>query len=431
MPREFNTSQEEQAVLDVIRDLLKDNLKIIQVDTGVDPGVQLYHDVENKIIEFAHRETLISHTENLTPIFRLNILKETLNTVHKAKNTITVILLNFLLADTTNLEEVQVLLTYLRRTNKLNPQTRSWVMFHPEYATLFADSLRHIKSILTSERKSKTIDKVEARTILKDHVSKILDIYLHCPIKNRKLREFNTALNNASTNSAISEAIHQFHCPEYENTLPPYHNPDDSGGEEETKDPEQHRQNALSHQIKNNHEQIITMLVNLRNLSSEAKNHHAAYCSEFDALYQVCDAIIETNIITQPHIFPKLIHTLPKKIDPLSDLIKFYQKSLQSITTKVDAITSKPKSWEACETLGEQVRYIMHAIEGVIRSFLNVLSLGYVNADSHTHYFFNTPYHEKPHVKQFEDLLVELNDHIAKIQQLLLPDNDNTPAQSS
>ncbi|MDF1827798.1 MAG: hypothetical protein P1U39_05920 [Legionellaceae bacterium] len=413
MPREFNTSQEEQAVLDNIRDLLQDNLESIHADAGV----QLYHDVKRKMIEFAHRETRISHTKNLSPILRLSMLKETLDTVHKAKNTITVVLLNFLLADTTNLEEIKVLLTYLRRTNKLNPETRSWVMFHPEYATLFADSLRHIKSILTSELRLKTLDKKQVQVILNDHVSKILDIYLHCPIKNRKLREFNTALNNASTKGAISEAIHQFHCPEYENTLPPYHNPDDLAGEEETKDPEQHRQNALSHEIKDHHIDIINMLDALKGLCDGAKNVHAAYCSEFDALYQVCDAMIETNAIIQPHTLP--------------DLITLYQASLQSITTKVDAISSKPKSWEACKTLGEQVRYIMHAIEGVIRSFLNVLSLGYVNADSHTHYFFNTPYHEKPHVKQFEVLLVELNDHIAKIQQLLLPDNGNTPARSS
>jgi len=98
-------------------------------------------------------------------------------------------------------------------------------------------------------------------------------------------------------------------------------------------------------------------------------------------------------------------------------------------TYKIGALNAKkPKDWSACETLGEQVTYITHAIEGVIRSFLNLLSFGYVNADNHDNYFFHTPHFEKPEVQEFERLLTDLNSNIEMLKQQLFPDSDNTQA---
>lgn len=169
--------------------------------------------------------------------------------------------------------------------------------------------------------------------------------------------------------------------------------------------------------IQEQHKAIQQTIHELQELSQQATQaQHTDYSEEFNALNGVCHAFLSTHETMHLYLTP--------------DLIPYYAANLKAIKTRIEAIESKPRSWSACETTGEQALYFIHALEGLIRSFLNILSFGHVNADNHADYFFHTPHHEKPEIQTFENLLDNLNTHIAVMKQACFPAPDGTPAPS-
>tara|TARA_R110000868_G_scaffold361105_3_gene623112 strand:+ start:414 stop:950 length:537 start_codon:yes stop_codon:yes gene_type:complete len=171
---------------------------------------------------------------------------------------------------------------------------------------------------------------------------------------------------------------------------------------------------SISQQIEKQHEAIQQIIRELQKLSHQAQAKHTNYAGEFSTLKGVCYAILDIHAIMHPPTMP--------------GLIQYYKAILKAITAAVASIQSKPKTWSACETTSEHATYIMHALENVIRSFLNLLSMGHVNANTHADYFFHTPHHEKPEVQEFKNLLTELNATIETLTHYLFSDTNNTQA---
>lgn len=440
----------------------KDNLtKIHQIldnnlaDISHNAGIKLYHDNIDKITSFAYRRTPIFHNlsgekkrERLSPNERILILEQILNTVHSSHQPhrsqnlsyITQDLLDFLLAPKTNLAEVQNIFESLASSNELNISTIDFVITKPAYAAILASTLKHVTEAIFKECNNDDYDKTEE--ILKRHASAILEFYEFFPVTCMESIDFEAELLETLTIAGIYTVINKYqdvlqHAKDQKETVEATEllQKTDLGGEEETKEREEPRQKqeqetyllpifttatpipetAIPDPINRQHEAIQSAVQKLHAIIQTGQNSvHTDYAEELEGLNELCGNLLITHNNTP--------------LNSTNDLVRHYTAALKSTQGNVEDIKSKPKSWSACETIGEQATYIMHAIESVIRSFFNVISCGYVNADNHDHYFFHTPHHEKPEVENLTGALDELNICITTFKNLLSPDNTLNPS---
>ncbi|MDF1683613.1 MAG: J domain-containing protein [Legionellaceae bacterium] len=358
-------------------------------------------------------------------LWYLNEILEAINPSNDAHNHtyITQELLDFLLAQKTDiaLEHVHCIFRNLLSAGHINTSTVNTIINLPDYVTIFANTLEHF------------INKMPAtgthKALMNEGTTFILDFYNFFPVDSMESITFEAELLAAHTIADIDTVIQKYqvvlqnsrardvtYALEEADLETEPSQERDPGGEEETKrqeEPEQ--QEAPTTNLPEPKQQLLndinTMLNHLKDLSSQVTQ--AEYTEERNNLATYCDEILDTHELD------------PAKMYTPDWLTWHYEKIYTNMKEKISALSvGKPKSWEACETLDEQCRYIMHEVIGVMRSFLSVITLRAVNAENHhDHYFFQAPCHEKPDVQQFGNLLSQLNQHISEMIDRINKDN--------
>jgi len=322
-----------QTELNRISEVLKTNLS----DLGYQVGRALFSSNEENIKSFATKKKPIHHYLSgekeygeLIPTLRLTILEQILNTIHDAHNAqnhayITQELLDCLLDKKTNLAEVQIIFGSLSGSTNLNSTTIDFVISKPAYTAILASTLKHVSDSVYHELGD---EDEQAENFLNQQISAILDFYSFFSVNSMESINFEADLLAEHTIQGFDAVITRYHnilkeAYEVAQQQAEQMQEIDHGGEEETKDPERKR-TSLRQKINEQHEAIQTAIRGLQELCMSTQENTTAYADEFNALHQICNAILTAHQAS----FPYLLTTNEQ-------LIQHYTDNSESIATKI------------------------------------------------------------------------------------------------